>query len=84
MKQSSGNQQLIDRVFELLKRRGPLCQSQISAYLLTGTRHVDQALEELKRMGVVEPRPDHDPTLRDIEKPWGLSKPRIRKYTKAS
>jgi hypothetical protein len=63
---------LPERIFELLKRRGPLCQSQLSSELLTGTREIDRALQELEKLGVAEPRPDRSDYLRQAEQPWGL------------
>ena len=71
MKQNNGLHDLPERVFELLKRRGPLCQSQLSARLFTGARDIQTTLEQLEKIGVVEPRPD--PKLRRVEMPWGLA-----------
>ena len=67
-----------DQVFDLLKRRGPLCQSQLSAELMVGARKIDAVLRQLETEGVVEPRPDRH-QVNQIEQPWGLPKPSRRR-----
>jgi Mn-dependent DtxR family transcriptional regulator len=79
MKNLNDNSVLIERVFELLKRRGPLCQSQLSVHLLASTRDIEKALQQLTQMGIVEHRPDRNPVLREIEEPWGLRTPKLGK-----
>lgn len=75
MKLLNQSESLPEQVFEVLKRRGPQCQSQLSARLLVGTPKIAAALRELERMGVAEHRPEHDKALREAEIPWGLSIP---------
>ena len=64
--------QLAEEIFEVLKRKGPQCQSQLSAELLVGAKEIEAALKELKESGAVETRPEHRAYLRDVEQPWGL------------
>jgi transcription initiation factor IIE alpha subunit len=64
--------ELDEQVFELLKRRGPLCESQLSTELLIGSREIDGALQRLKEAGVVELRPDRDESFKECEQPWGV------------
>ena len=66
--------ELADRVFEILKRRGPMCESQLSAELVVGLKSIATSLEQLEREGIVERRPDHDQAI-DTETAWGLRKP---------
>lgn len=64
-------------VFELLKRRGALCTSQLSVELLQSPRIIRNALEELAELDLVEHRPDRDDNLNQIEDeiPWGIRRP---------
>lgn len=64
-------------VFELLKRHGALCASQLSVELLTSPRTVHKALAELKRLDVVEQRRDRDEGLNQPEDeiPWAIRRP---------
>lgn len=65
-----------DEIFELLKRKGPLCASQISVELLVPLREVTTALRLLRDDGVVEPRRS-DALSKDFDEecaPWGLRK----------
>ena len=66
-------------IFELLKRSGPLCASQIAVKLGRPLKSVRPVLDELRTAGLVEPRPDRDPEINydEDEKPWGLSRPRF-------
>ena len=77
MNDLENTKEIKERIFELLKRRGPLCQSQLSAHLLVGPKKVDAALLELEKQGIVEHRTEHSEALRRVENPWGLATPRI-------
>lgn len=70
---------LEEAVFELLKRRGPLCSSQIAVELGVPLREIDKALKDLQARGVIEPRPDRDKTVHydKTEIPWGLVRPKL-------
>ena len=67
---------IADEIFGLLKRKGPLCASQISVELLVPLRAVTAALRLLRDQHVVEPR--RGGALRkDFDEecaPWGLRK----------
>lgn len=69
-------EETLDDIFELLKRKGPLCASQISVELLLPLRGVIKGLIELQKEGLVELRPDRDDTKNGDEEltPWGLSR----------
>lgn len=69
-------EETLDDIFELLKRKGPLCASQISVELLLPLRRVIKGLIELQKEGLVELRPDRDDTKNGDEEltPWGLSR----------
>jgi hypothetical protein len=69
--------QLAGRVFETLKRQGPLCESQLSVELLEGPGPILLALRELSGTGLVEKRPDENPRYQSAEVPWGLKRPRF-------
>ena len=63
------------QVFTLLKRKGPLCSSQIGFELGLPIRYVVTALNDLEKDSVVQQRPDRDEALRDVDDtqiPWGL------------
>jgi predicted ArsR family transcriptional regulator len=64
-------------IFELLKRTGPLCASQIAVDLRAPLKKIRPVLEQLKQEGVVELRPDRDLNVpyESDETPWGLSRP---------
>jgi len=66
-----------EEVFNLLKRRGPLCASQIAVEVGWSLKNVKVALNELRQEGVVEPRPDRDRSVLygQSEVPWGLAWP---------
>lgn len=66
-----------EEVFDLLKRRGPLCASQIAVEVGLSLRHLEPVLQRLQTDGVIEPRPDRDRSLPydESEKPWGLTRP---------
>ena len=67
-----------EEIFELLKRRGPLCASQIAVWLGLSPRKISAALKKLVGDGVIEPRPDHDRSIPyddESEMPWGLVRP---------
>jgi Mn-dependent DtxR family transcriptional regulator len=72
---------ILDGIFDLLKRKGPLCASQISVELFLPVRKVMGGLVELQREGLVELRPDRDETKNRDEElmPWGLSRSLKRK-----
>ena len=61
-----------DLIFELLKRRGPLCQSQLSTELLVSTHRIEKALRDLEKDDLVEVRPEHRAYLKAAELPWGI------------
>jgi DNA-binding transcriptional ArsR family regulator len=69
----AASDQTVDQIFELLKRKGPLCASQISVELLVPLRDVVRGLTVLKEEGLVEPRSD-DPgsSADDVTSPYGL------------
>jgi hypothetical protein len=63
-----------ERVFDLLKRRGPLCASQLSNELFLPLKEVIQALAALKSRNVVEQRRSRGLVPPDeATAPWGLS-----------
>jgi DNA-binding transcriptional ArsR family regulator len=65
----------IDLIFELLKRKGPLCASQISVELLVPLREVVGGLTALKEDGLVEPRADESCNEADeVTSPYGLTR----------
>ena len=66
-----------EEIFNLLKRRGPLCASQVAVEVGRSLKNVTLALEELRQEGLVEPRPDRDRSMPydESETPWGLSRP---------
>ncbi len=66
-----------EEVFNLLKRRGPLCASQIAVEVGRSLRNVTATLDELRQEGVIEPRPDRDRSVPsgEYETPWGLAWP---------
>ena len=74
---SSSTSPVAEDVFELLKRRGALCASQLSVELLESPRIVHNALAELKRLDVVEQRRDRDEVLNQHEDeiPWAIRRP---------
>lgn len=65
-------------IFELLKRRGPMCASQIVVRLSLPPREIDEALKKLETDGIIERRPDRDRSIPydESETPWGLVRPR--------
>ena len=65
----------IEDVFKLLRRKGPLCVSQISIDLHVSGKTVKAALANLKERGIVEVRPDANKTQDSDEalEPWGLA-----------
>lgn len=66
-------------IFELLKRRGPLCASQIVVRLSLPPKMIDAALKKLEADGIIERRPDRDRSIpydKESEMPWGLVRPR--------
>ena len=68
--------ELLEEIFDLLKRRGPLCVSQISVELLLPPKKVKDGLNNLKKRGLVALRPDRDAALNNDDdlKPWGLTR----------
>jgi Mn-dependent DtxR family transcriptional regulator len=66
-----------EEIFNILKRRGPLCASQVAVEVGRSLKNVTTALEELRNEGLVEPRPDRDGSVPydKYETPWGLSRP---------
>jgi hypothetical protein len=64
----------VNDIFELLKRKGPLCPSQISVELLVPLREVTAALRLLHERRAIEPRHDNRLTqdFDDDCSPWGL------------
>lgn len=66
----------LDKIFELLKRKGPLCASQVSIELLLPLRKVMAGLRKLHDEGIVELRPDRDEVNNEDEEltPWGLTR----------
>lgn len=65
---------LTQRVFEQLKKQGPLSPSQISVELLEPLTAVMRALEELRDEGFAGLRPDRDKSrpYPPEETAWGL------------
>ena len=64
-----------EEIFELLKRRGPLCASQISVEILISLKRTISALVHLEGQQVVERRPDRDIDRRFSDPalaPWAL------------
>lgn len=68
------NEGHIDEIFKLIRSDGPLCASQISVEILLPLKQVMIALEELKRRGIVELRPDRNRGFHAEQEtsPWGL------------
>jgi predicted ArsR family transcriptional regulator len=66
-----------EEIFDLLKRRGPLCASQIAVEMGLSLRGVTTAMEEMRAEGFVEPRPDRDRSMPydQYDTPWGLVRP---------
>jgi predicted ArsR family transcriptional regulator len=66
-----------EEIFNLLKRRGPLCASQIAVEVGVSLRNLEPVLHRLQTDGVIELRPDRDRSLPydESEKPWGLIRP---------
>lgn len=63
------------KIFDLLRRKGPLCPCQISVELLTPAGFVMISLRKLRDFNLIDVRPDRD-KYRDYgesETPWGLS-----------
>jgi transcription initiation factor IIE alpha subunit len=76
-KRAKPSEQLSDEVFELLKRKGPLCASQISLELLLPLAKVQKVLASLNEDGLVEIRPSRDQnTIDKVKSPWRLSRSR--------
>ncbi|MFN2455710.1 MAG: winged helix-turn-helix domain-containing protein [Pyrinomonadaceae bacterium] len=69
-------EEISDEIFELLKRRGPLCISQISVELLLPPRKVQESLKALKETGLIDLRPDRNETQNNNADltPWGLAR----------
>jgi predicted ArsR family transcriptional regulator len=68
-----------EEVFNLLKRRGPLCASQIAVEIGISLKNLELVLDQLHAEGAIEPRPDHDRSLLSdkSEEPWGLPRPSL-------
>lgn len=68
-----------EEVFNLLKRRGPLCASQLSVEIGVSLKKLEPIFELLHSEGSIEPRPDHDRSLlyEKSEEPWGLPRPSL-------
>ena len=66
-----------EEIFNLLKRRGPLCASQIAVEIGRSLKNVTATLEGLRQEGVVQPRPDRDRSMLadEYETTWGLAWP---------
>lgn len=66
-----------EEIFNLLKRLGPLCASQIAVEIGLSLKKIKPILEQLRAEGVIEPRPDRDRSMPydESEIPWGLSRP---------
>jgi hypothetical protein len=73
----SNSLDLGDEVFNLLKKLGPLCASQIAVEVGVSLKNLEPVLHRLQTDGVIEPRPDRDRSLPydESEKPWGLTRP---------
>ena len=67
---------LAEQIFEILRTRGPQCQSQLSAGLLIGTREIQETLKKLKALGLAEPL-DEGSRGDQTEAPWGLAIPHV-------
>lgn len=69
-----GIDRVADEVFDLLKERGPLSPSQISAVLVIPIREVFRILKILREELIVEQRPDRTEELNADRQhiPWGL------------
>lgn len=67
---------LKEEVFDLLKRRGPQCSSQVAVTTGAPLKKVTAALDELRQVGLIEPRPDHDTSIpfNELEVPWALTR----------
>ncbi len=70
---TSPDQTTVDEVFKLLRHKGPLSVTQISADLLLSVRRITPALDNLKENGLVEIRTD-EPT----PGVWGLRKAKFK------
>ena len=67
-----------EQIYDLLKRKGPLCASQIVVDLNFSLRQVVDGLNSLKDMGLVERRAGHDKDVEDeVQLPWRLTR-RVR------
>ena len=73
----NGQDRLMDEVFNLLKRLGPLCASQLSAEVGVKVSVIERELLRLVELGLVEQRADKDTTREysEPEKPWGIRRP---------
>lgn len=67
--------EIVSRVFSLLRQKGPLCPCQISVDLLLPPREVLRALFEMEKLGMAAVRPDRgqDKKYDKNETAWGLS-----------
>jgi len=64
-----------ERIYDLLKRKGPLCASQISVDLLLPLREVNGGLQRLEGLGAVELKLEPDTAVKDrIQAPWRLAR----------
>jgi Mn-dependent DtxR family transcriptional regulator len=79
---SEAETSVAEDVFKLLKRRGALCASQLSAELLVSLKSVNEALEELETLGLIAHRRDRDDDLDHAadEIPWGIRRPFTKSY----
>ena len=65
----------IDSIFELLKRKGPLCASQISVDLVLPLREVVSGLTALIEEGLVERRANESANnVDDVTLPYGVTR----------
>jgi len=73
-----------ERVFNLLKRQGPLCASQIAVEVGLSLKRLEPTLDRLRSAGVIELRPDRDRSLSpdEAETPWGLARPALLRKTR--
>ena len=69
------SEDLVDEVFKLLRKKGPLSRTQISVDLLIPYKKVETALQTLRVRGVVEQRSDYDKSsqFEPSTSPWGLA-----------
>ena len=63
--------EMLDDVFNELKKNGPMCPCQISVELLMTMKEVHATLDALKKEGHVDRRPDRN-MLPDEEEAWGI------------